>query len=220
MSQDLVRARRGVSNGPDSRLQQAETALAAAVHENNELRAENARMGEWHERVAIALGMAEEVPGIGVHMASLEDIVARAESLSSVDLEQIECPQWCDECGRFEARQSCTHCNGTGCDAEACAESGAYAECEWCTGDGREHDPDRDRRVSLVLPEVTRPEYYAAAVPIEGPGLNGAQVVRDLDSDRISFLGVPCPVQAEVVPMFAAALLAVHQDAVDAGCDR
>ncbi|MBM4468186.1 hypothetical protein GS502_21865 [Rhodococcus hoagii] len=218
MSQDLVRARRGVSNGPDSHLQQAETALAAAVHENNELRAEIARLGKWHERVAIALGMAEEVPGIGVHMASLEDIVARAESLSSVDLEHMECAQWCDECERFEAWQSCTHCNGSGCGPGTAL--GAHEECEWCAGDGREHDLDRDRRVSVVLPEVQRPEYYAAAVPIEGPGLNGAQVVRDLDSDRISFLGVPCPVQAEVVPMFAAALLAVHQDAVATGGDR
>ncbi|NKT17604.1 hypothetical protein GS688_07830 [Rhodococcus hoagii] len=43
MSQDLVRARRGIHNGPDTHAEQAETALAAAVHENNELRAEN----EW-----------------------------------------------------------------------------------------------------------------------------------------------------------------------------
>ncbi|MBM4711070.1 hypothetical protein GS928_25115 [Rhodococcus hoagii] len=63
MSQDLVRARRGISNGPDSRLQQAETALAAAVHENNELRAENARTGaaiegvrEYLERVIATSG--------------------------------------------------------------------------------------------------------------------------------------------------------------------
>ncbi|MGW2096073.1 hypothetical protein [Promicromonospora sukumoe] len=66
------------------------------------------------------------------------------------------------------------------------------------------------------LPEVTRPEYYAAEVQIDGSGLNGARVVRDLDSDRVSFLGVPCPIRAEVVPVFAAALLAVHQDAVTA----
>ncbi|NKS74225.1 hypothetical protein GS531_19205 [Rhodococcus hoagii] len=43
MSQDLVRARRGVSSGPDTHAEQAETALAAAVHENNELRAAIAR---------------------------------------------------------------------------------------------------------------------------------------------------------------------------------
>lgn len=151
MSQDLVRARRGVSNGPDTHLQQTETALAAAVHENNELRAEIARMGKWHERVAIALGMAEEVPGIGVHMASLDDIVARAESLSSVDLEHIECPQWCDECERFDAWQSCTHCNGSGCGPGTA--SGAYEECEWCAGEGREHDRGRERTRG-VLAEV------------------------------------------------------------------
>lgn len=51
MSQDLVRARRGVSIGPDTHTEQAETALAAAVHENNELRAENERMAAAIERV-------------------------------------------------------------------------------------------------------------------------------------------------------------------------
>ncbi|WP_064075894.1 hypothetical protein [Prescottella equi] len=44
MSQDLVRERRGIHSGPVTHVQQTETALAAAVHENNELRAENARL--------------------------------------------------------------------------------------------------------------------------------------------------------------------------------
>jgi multidrug resistance efflux pump len=44
VSQDLVRARRGIHNGADTYAEQAETALAAVVHENNELRAENARL--------------------------------------------------------------------------------------------------------------------------------------------------------------------------------
>ncbi|MDH6284019.1 hypothetical protein M2280_005270 [Prescottella agglutinans] len=61
------------------------------------------------------------------------------------------------------------------------------------------------------LPEVQRPEWYDAEVQIDGPGLNGARVVRE--GDQVSFLGVPCPIRAEVVPTFAAALLAVHQDA-------
>ncbi|NKV08571.1 hypothetical protein GS892_25005 [Rhodococcus hoagii] len=151
MSQDLVRARRGVSSGPDTHAEQAETALAAAVHENNELRAENTRMREWQRRVALALGMAEEVPGIGVHMAKLDDIVERAASLSSMELEHIECPRWCDECEGFEAWQSCTHCNGSGCGPGTA--SGAYEECEWCAGDGREHDRGRERTRG-VLAEV------------------------------------------------------------------
>ncbi|NKU18370.1 hypothetical protein GS907_07265 [Rhodococcus hoagii] len=51
MSQDLVRARRGIHNGADTHAEQAETALAAAVHENNELRAENDGLAATVSRV-------------------------------------------------------------------------------------------------------------------------------------------------------------------------
>ncbi|WP_238780367.1 hypothetical protein [Prescottella equi] len=44
MSQDLARARRGIHIGAGTHAEQAETALAATVHENNELRAQNERM--------------------------------------------------------------------------------------------------------------------------------------------------------------------------------
>lgn len=166
---------------------------------------------QWRDRVALALGVADEVTGYGVHSAEVDQAVERAESLVNIENEHDECPVWCDECERWERPMSCTHCKGSGCGPGTAL--GAYAECEWCAGDGREHDPDPDRRrVSVVLPEVTRPEWYDAEVPIDGPGMNGARVVRD--GDQVSFLGVPCPVRADLVPVFAAALLAVHQDTV------
>lgn len=67
MSQDLVRARRGIHNGAGTHVEQAETSLAAAVHENNELRATIARTrayvddpGRWSAldpRRAMILGL-------------------------------------------------------------------------------------------------------------------------------------------------------------------
>ncbi|BDC71054.1 hypothetical protein [Prescottella equi] len=43
MSQDLVRARRGVSNGPDTHAEQADRTIVKLVRENDELRAAIAR---------------------------------------------------------------------------------------------------------------------------------------------------------------------------------
>ncbi|NKR30679.1 hypothetical protein GS538_11920 [Rhodococcus hoagii] len=43
MSQDLVRARRGVSNGPDTYAEQADRTIVKLVRENDELRAAIAR---------------------------------------------------------------------------------------------------------------------------------------------------------------------------------
>ncbi|NKU54967.1 hypothetical protein GS881_15575 [Rhodococcus hoagii] len=43
MSQDLVRARRGVSNGPDTHAEQADRTIARVTRENDELRAAIAR---------------------------------------------------------------------------------------------------------------------------------------------------------------------------------
>ncbi|NKV45439.1 hypothetical protein GS926_14920 [Rhodococcus hoagii] len=43
MSQDLVRARRGVSSGPDTHAEQADRTIVKLVRENDELRAAIAR---------------------------------------------------------------------------------------------------------------------------------------------------------------------------------
>ncbi|MBM4626681.1 hypothetical protein GS453_07310 [Rhodococcus hoagii] len=43
MSQDRVRARRGVSNGPDTHAEQADRTIVKLVRENDELRAAIAR---------------------------------------------------------------------------------------------------------------------------------------------------------------------------------
>ncbi|NCL73749.1 hypothetical protein [Rhodococcus sp. YH1] len=92
--------------------------------------------------LAEALEMAENVVGYGWHIAEHDELVERANDLTAIGREHDECPVWCDECERFEHQRTCAHCNGSGVDAAGCAKSGAYAECEWCAGDGREHGPD------------------------------------------------------------------------------
>ncbi|MFF2026587.1 hypothetical protein [Rhodococcus koreensis] len=122
--------------------------IASIVREIDELRAENASLkaqaaeAEKHRiEIAAALGYAEIVEGHGWHTAPHADIVERASSLTSLELEHIECPVWCDECERMERWNSCPQCKGTGCGPGTA--SGAYAECELCAGDGREHVADK-----------------------------------------------------------------------------
>lgn len=112
--------------------------LSAEAH--RQLLAEVAELREWRDRVALALGVADEVPGHGVHSARVDSAVERAEALVNIENEHDECPVWCDDCERIERPWSCTHCNGSGCGPGTAL--GAYSECEWCAGDGREHDPD------------------------------------------------------------------------------
>lgn len=92
---------------------------------------------QWRDRVALALGVADEVTGYGVYSAEVDQAVERAESLVNIENEHDECPMWCDECERWERPMSCTHCKGSGCGPGTAL--GAYDECEWCAGSGREH---------------------------------------------------------------------------------
>ncbi|MGF7124060.1 hypothetical protein [Rhodococcus sp. BE178] len=92
---------------------------------------------QWRDRVALALGVADEVSGYGVYSAEVDQAVERAESLVNIENEHDECPVWCDDCERIERPWSCTHCNGSGCGPGTAL--GAYSECEWCAGSGREH---------------------------------------------------------------------------------
>ncbi|MFZ2178414.1 MAG: hypothetical protein WAW17_31180, partial [Rhodococcus sp. (in: high G+C Gram-positive bacteria)] len=132
--------------------------IAQAVREIDEMRAENTKLLGIVDRyrqerdearadaekkrieIAVALGCAELIPGHGWYAAGHAELVERAESLVSIELEHIECPVWCDECERMERWQSCPSCKGSGCGPGTA--SGAYQECELCAGDGREHDPD------------------------------------------------------------------------------
>lgn len=123
----------------------------------------NGRIAElrgWQIKVATALGMCEEVMGIGYSIANAKDSSERAESLTTVELEHIECPVWCDECERMERWQSCTYCNGSGCGPGTA--SGAYEECEWCAGDSRDHEPDLTDRADKAEATIARVEAEAA----------------------------------------------------------
>jgi hypothetical protein len=46
---------------------------------------------------------------------------------------------WCDDCDRIDP--FCPECKGSGMDAASSAAAMAYAPCEQCGGDGREHHP-------------------------------------------------------------------------------
>lgn len=123
-----------------------------------------AELREWQIKVATALGMCEEVMGIGYSIANAQDASERAESLTTLELEHIECPVWCYECERMERWQSCTHCNGSGCGPGTA--SGAYEECEWCAGDGRDHEPDLTARAEKAEATVARVEKALAEGPL------------------------------------------------------
>lgn len=158
MSTGLERARERHTGTP---AEQRDRGIAQAVREIDEMRAENTKLLGIVDRyrqerdaerekvadaekklveIAAALGYAEIVEGHGWYTASHAEIVERAESLTSLENEHIECPVWCDECERMERWQSCPACNGSGYGPGTA--SGAYQECELCAGDGREHDPD------------------------------------------------------------------------------
>ena len=128
----------------------AHVALVVEQHTNGRI----AELREWQIKVATALGMCEEVMGVGYSIANAKDASERAESLTTLELEHIECPVWCYECERMERWQSCTHCNGSGCGPGTA--SGAYEECEWCAGDGRDHEPDLTARAEKAEAKVAR----------------------------------------------------------------
>lgn len=131
--------------------QERDAARAEARHLENNLTvqragrtAAEAKAAEAEKRrieIAAALGYAEHVPGYGWSVASHTDLVERAQSLVTVEMEHIECPVWCEECERMERPESCPACKGSGCGPDTA--SGAYAECELCAGDGREHAADK-----------------------------------------------------------------------------
>lgn len=132
------------------RADSAHVALVVEQHTNGRI----AELREWQIKVATALGMCEEVMGVGYSVANAKDASERAESLTTLELEHIECPVWCYECERMERWQSCTHCNGSGCGPGTA--SGAYEECEWCAGDGRDHEPDLTARAEKAEAKVAR----------------------------------------------------------------
>lgn len=135
-------------------------ALVVEQHTNGR----TAELREWQIRVATALGMCEEVMGVGYSIANAKDASERAESLTTLELEHVECPVWCYECERMERWQSCAHCNGSGCGPGTA--SGTYEECEWCAGDGRDHEPDLAARAEKLEATVARVEKALAEGPL------------------------------------------------------
>lgn len=53
--------------------------------------------------------------------------------------EHADCPAWCDDCDQWEAPMSCVPCHGSGCGPGTA--TGAYDPCDYCAGDGRNHEP-------------------------------------------------------------------------------
>lgn len=150
-------------SGDRNRAYAAHVALVVEQHTNGRI----AELREWQIKVATALGMCEEVMGVGYSVANAKDASERAESLTTLELEHIECPVWCYECERMERWQSCTHCNGSGCGPGTA--SGAYEECEWCAGDGRDHEPDLTARAenaeATIVRVITALEAAEKSVP-------------------------------------------------------
>lgn len=99
----------------------------------------DAARDEWRAPITDALEMAEHTTH-GVMRARLDEVLDVITSYRDADHEHQECPVWCDDCERWERPRTCEHCNGSGCGPGTAL--GAYEECEWCAGDGREHEPD------------------------------------------------------------------------------
>ena len=101
---------------------------------------EKAALAEWRLKVADALGLAETVEGVGfvVTVRTAEEAAEYAHHYAEVALaHEQDCPVYCDDDERYEMVRSCKHCNGSGCGPGTA--SGAYEECQWCAGDGRDH---------------------------------------------------------------------------------
>lgn len=108
---------------------------------------------EWQRKVADACGLSEVVEGYGLVIHDATDgALEMIRSAFDAERDHSECPEWCDDCEAWERPMSCEPCHGSGCDPAT--GLGAYAPCEWCTGDGRKHEGESP--LNLALREVNR----------------------------------------------------------------
>lgn len=156
----------------------AHVALVVEQHTNGRI----AELREWQIKVAQGLGMCEGVTGVGYSIASAKDAAERAESLTTLELEHIECPVWCHDCERVERWNSCTHCNGSGCGPGTA--SGAYEECEWCAGDGRAHGPSPEGRAETAEATVARVEAQRVQFDLNGMHIAANRVRAALEGEQ------------------------------------
>jgi hypothetical protein len=75
--------------------------------------------------------------GLGIIASRMQALQERAEKAEATLAQLGWKPNgwWCDECDRIDP--FCPHCKGGGMDPASGGE--AYAPCEECGGDGRQH---------------------------------------------------------------------------------
>ncbi len=88
--------------------------------------------------------------------AELADIVDPIEAAFVDARDHLECPHTCEQCGERLANTLCPECYGSGCNAAACAASGAYSECEWCGGAGWIHEGCSEIGYTEMVAEIER----------------------------------------------------------------
>lgn len=98
----------------------------------------NARAeGAQAERVrwSVMLGYGNDVTEPAVTVKDFEPVWEDVKFAAEC---HVDCPQWCDMCDQWEKPRSCGQCNGSGCGPGTAL--GAYDPCEYCAGDGRDHN--------------------------------------------------------------------------------